>query len=86
MSELDRWACFACYCILAIPFMLGSTAIEGGFVVRTCAIRCPAKSLLVFLIFLFAGLLFIEHFHCILSRAHVIGLHRSFRLVRQPFA
>lgn len=66
--------------------MLGSAAIEGGSCVRTCAVRCPAKSLLVFLIFPFAGLLFIEHFHCILSRVHVSGLHGSFRLVGQPFA
>ena len=67
--------------------MLGSTAIGGrGYVVRTCTIRCPAKSLLVFLIFLFFGLLIIEYFHCILSRIHVRGLHGSFRLVGQPLA
>ena len=64
--------------------MLASAAIGRGYVVRTCTIRCPAKSLLVFLVFLFFGLLFIEHFHCILSRIHVRGLHGSFRLVGQP--
>ena len=66
--------------------MLGSIAIGGGYVVRTCTIRCPAKRLLVFLILFFTGLLFIEHFHGILSGVHVRGLHGSFRLVGQPFA
>ena len=67
--------------------MLGSTAIGGGgYVVRTCAIRCPAKRLLVFLIFLFAGLFFIEHFHSILSGVHVRGLDGSFGVVGQPLA
>lgn len=67
--------------------MLGSTAIGGrGYVVRTCTIRCPAKCLFVFLIFLFIGLFLIEHFHSILSGVHVRGLHGGFRVVGQPLA
>lgn len=67
--------------------MLRSTATGGrGYVVRTCTIRCPAKSLLVFLIFLFIGLFLVEHFHSILSGVYVRGLHGSFGLVGQPLA
>ena len=73
-----------CYCINAIPRIRVEPldpSREGVGLVRTCAIRCPAKRLLVFLIFMLASFFLVECLDSIRSCLRVLCLDRSFGLM-----
>ena len=61
----------ACYCINATPRIRVVKPLnpsrEGVSLVRTCAIRCPAKRLLVFPVFLLASFFLVESLDSIRS-------------------
>lgn len=61
---------------------------EGGVsvFVRTCAIRCPAKRLFVFLVFLLASFLLVEGPDSVRSCLLILGLDSSFRLLGKSFS
>jgi hypothetical protein len=80
----------ACYCINATPRIRVVKPLnpsrEGVSLVRTCAIRCPAKRLLVFLVFLLASFFLVESLDSIRSCLCVLGLDRSFSLLGKSFS
>ena len=78
-----------CYCINATPRIRVeplNPSREGVSLVRTCAIRCPAKRLLVFLIFLLASFFLVGRPDRVRGCLRMLFLDRSFGLLGQPFS
>jgi len=89
-SVWRRFTLLPCYCINATSCIRVESLVpsprEGIGLVRTCAIRCPAKRLFVFLIFMFARLFLVKRLDSIRSCLRILGLDGSISLLVQSFS